>query len=328
MVTRKSFLLRSGTTLLSTLAMFAATTIAVAQPAAPNQQFINILTSGTGGVFYPVGGALSNIFAAKIPGTRPSVQATKGSVENLNMLQQGKAEVALTIGNSLAFAWAGDAGMGFKGKMDKIRGMAALYPAYIQIVATKESGIKTIADLKGKRMSVGPAKSGNEVNSRQLLKAAGITYKDLSKLVYMPYEEAADLMRNRQLDAAFTSTGLGTPALRDFANAFAITIVEIPAGVADKAGVPFGKGTVPKGTYKGQDADVQTATILNYLVTRADMPADLVYNMTKAVFDSTAELSAVHPSAAGIKLERALDGMPVPLHPGAQKYYKEKGMVK
>lgn len=326
MITRKFFLMLMGATLLSVLGMLAVAP-AVAQPAAPNQ-FINVLTGGTGGVYYPLGGALSNVFAAKIPRTKPSVQATKGSVENLNLLQQGKGEIAFTLGDSLAFAWAGDADAGFKSKLDKLRGIAAIYPNYIQIVATKESGIKTLADLKGKRLSVGAPKSGTELNARKLLGAAGITYKELGKVEYLPFEESVDLMRNRQLDATLQSGGLGIPALRNIANAFSVVIVEVPSGIVNKVGVPYTKGVIPKDTYKGQDADVQAVTVLNYFVTRADVPADLVYNMTKAIFESAAELVAAHPAAGGIKLERALDGMPVPLHPGAQKYYKEKGLIK
>lgn len=327
MVTKRSSIRLSGSTLFSALVMFAAATVAVAQPAAPGQ-FINILTAGTGGIYYPLGGALSNIFAAKIPGTRPSVQATKGSVENLNILQQGRGEIAFTLGDTLALAWAGSEDAGFKSKLDKLRGIAAIYPNYIQIVASKESGIKTLTDLKGKRVSVGAAKSGTELNARKLLAAAGITYKDLAKVEYLPFEESVDLMRNRQLDATLQSAGLGVPALRNFANAFSVIVVEVPAAAVAKAGAPYTKGVIPKDTYKGQDADVQTATIPNYLVTRADLPVDLIYNMTKAVFESTAELAAAHSAAAGINLQRALDGMPVTLHPGAAKYFKEKGLVK
>lgn len=331
MATTKRLQMRLDVMLLSALVMFTAARGAVAQPAAPSKgpnPFINILTSGTGGVYYPLGGGLSNIFAAKIPGARPSVQATKGSVENLNLLQQGKGEIALTLGNALALGWAGDAEAGFKGKLDKLRGIAAIYPSYVQIVATRESGIKTIADLKGKRLAVNARGSGTELNFRSLLNAAGISYKDLGKVVFVPYEQGVELMWKREIDAAFALTGLGTPALRDFANAHAIHVVEIPAGIIAKVGVPFVKGMIPKGTYKGQDADVQTATILNYIVTRADVSTDLVYNMTKAVFDSTAELTKAHSAAAGISLQRALDGMPVPLHLGAEKYFKEKGLVK
>ena len=333
MVTRERIVTLSRTTILSTLVMFAVASVAIAQaqPAAPpkgTSPFINILTSGTGGVYYPLGGTLSNIFAAKIPGAKPSLQATKGSVENLNLLQQGKGEVAFTLGNTLALAWAGDADAGFKSKLDKLRGMAAIYPAYIQIIATRESGIKMLADLKGKRLAVNVRGSGTELNARSILNAAGVSYKDLSKVMYLAYEPSIDLMWKREIDATFALTGLGTPALREFANSNSITVVEIPAGIIAKVGVPFVKGVIPKGTYKGQVTDVQTATILNYLVTRADVPADLVYSMTKAVFDSTTELTKAHSAAASINLQRALDGMPVPLHPGAEKFFRDKGLIK
>jgi TRAP transporter TAXI family solute receptor len=302
-----------------------AVTAAIAQPAA---QFINILTAGTGGVFYPLGGALSNILAARIPGSKPSVQSTKGSVENLNLLQQRRGEIAFVQGDALAFAWAGDADAGFKNKVDKVRGITAIYPSYIHIVALKESGIRTIADLKGKRLSVGASRSGTELDTRRLLEAAGITYKDLGEAVYLPFEESVDLMKNKQLDATFQVGGLGIPALREIANAFSVVFVEVPPEVVAKAGVPYATGVIPKDTYRGQETDVRTATLLNYVVARADLPTDLVYAITSAIFDSTRELVAAHPAAAEIKLEHALDGMPVPLHPGAEKYFKEKGLIR
>jgi len=315
------------TALLAGLIVVNTAVSVIGQPAT-SSQFINILTSGIGSVYYPLGGALSDIFAAKIPGTRPSVQATKGSVENLNLLQQGRrCEIAFAQGNSLAFAWAGDAEAGFKSKLDKLRGIAAIYPSYIQIVATRESGIKTLADLKGQRVSLNAQGSGTELSTRQVFRAADITYNEFAKIVYLPYEVSVDLMRNRELDATFVLSGLGTPAIRGLANSFSINVVEIPGWVVDKAGAPFVKGIIPKDTYRGQGADVQTATILNYLVTRADLSADIVYNMTKAVFDSTAELTAAHSAAADIKLERALDGMPVPLHSGAERFFEEKGLM-
>jgi TRAP transporter TAXI family solute receptor len=317
----------SASPLLLLYAALAGITCAIAQPAASGQ-FINILTGGTGGVYYPLGGVLSNLFAERIPGTRPSVQATKGSVENLTILQLGRGEIAFTLGDTLALGWKGDADSGFKGKLDKLRGIAAIYPNYIQVVATRESGIRTIADLKGKRLSVGALRSGTELNARKLLGAAGIAYKDLAKVQYLPFEESVDLMKNKLLDATLQSAGLGVPALRNIANAFSVVVVEIPAAIVAKAGTPYTKGVIPKDTYRGQDADAQTATVPNYLVTRVGLEADLVYEMTKVVFDSTPELVAAHPAAAGIKLERALDGMPIPLHPGAQKFFREKGMLK
>ena len=172
MVTRRNFLTTGSKLLLSLPIAEAMTPLAIAQPVRSGQ-FINILTGGTGGVYYPLGGALSNIFAARLAGVKPSVQSSKGSVENLNILQQGRGELAFTLGDTLALAWAGDAEAGFKGKLDKLRGLAAIYPNYIQIVATKESGVKTLADFKGKRLSVGAPKSGTELNARKLLAAAG-----------------------------------------------------------------------------------------------------------------------------------------------------------
>nr|PZN40412.1 MAG: C4-dicarboxylate ABC transporter [Pseudomonadota bacterium] len=295
---------------------------------ARSAEFINVLTGGTSGVYYPLGVALSKIYAEKIPDTRPSVQATKASVENLNLLQQGKGEIAFALGDSVKLAWDGDTEAGFKGKLDKLRGITAIYPNYIQIVASKESGIKTLADLKGKRLSVGAPKSGTELNARAILEAAGLSYNDLGKVEYLPFAESVELMKNRQLDATLQSAGLGVASIRDLAASVDITVVEIPAEVVEKVGAPYIAGTIPAGTYNGQDADVQTAAVVNFLVTRADVSDDLAYAMTKTIYENLDQLAVAHSAAKAIKLEDALAGMPVPLHPGAERFFKEKGLVK
>ena len=141
-----------------------------AAPGAQAQQFINVLTGGTSGVYYPLGVAIGKIYGDKIPNVKTQVQATKASVENLILLQQGRGEIAFTLGDSLKAAWEGDEEAGFKSKLDKLRTIGAIYPNYIQIVATAESGIKTLADLKGKSLSVGAPKSGTELNSRAILR--------------------------------------------------------------------------------------------------------------------------------------------------------------
>jgi uncharacterized protein len=305
-----------------------ATALVVGIAAARADEFINILTGGTSGVYYPIGVALSNVYSQSIPGARPSVQATKASVENLVLLQQGKGEIAFTLGDSLAFARDGNEEAGFKAKLGKLRGVAAIYPNYIQVVATKASGIRTLADLKGKRLSVGAPKSGTELNARAVLGAAGLSYKDLGKVEYLPFDESVELMKNRQLDATLQSAGLGVAAIRDLAASVDINVVEIPASVVDKVGSPYVKGVIPAGTYNGQSADVPTATVINYLVTRSDLSADTVYAMTKAMYEHLADLAAAPSAAKGIQLAHALDGMPVPLHPGAARYYKEKGLLK
>lgn len=309
---------------LAAAAMVAGLSAAQAQ----SQQFINILTGGTSGVYYPMGVALAKIYTDKVQGVRPSVQATKASVENLNLLQSGRGEVALTLGDSLKSAWTGDAEAGFNAPLDRIRGIAAFYPNYIQIVALRSSNIRTLADLKGKRLSVGAARSGTELNTRAVFAAAGLTYKDLAKVEYLPFGESVELMKNRQLDATLQSAGLGVASIRDLANSVEINIVEVPADLVKKIGPPFLPATIPADTYKGQSAPAATAAIVNFLVTRSTLSDEIVYNLTRAMWENIGELAAAHSAGRSIKIETALEGMPVPLHPGAERYYREKGLKK
>ncbi|SIR03684.1 MULTISPECIES: TAXI family TRAP transporter solute-binding subunit [unclassified Bosea (in: a-proteobacteria)] len=308
------------------VALSAAALMALSPVSARAEQFINILTGGTSGVYYPMGVALSKIYGDKIKDVRPTVQATKASVENLVLLQQGKGEIAFTLGDSLDAAWKGDEEAGFKAPLKKLRGVTAIYPNYVQIVASKDSGIKTLADLKGKRLSVGAPKSGTELNARAILAAAGLSYKDLGKVEYLPFAESVELMKNRQLDATLQSAGLGVASLRDLATSVEITVVEVPAATVDKAGAPFVKATIPANTYGGQTAAVQTAAVVNYLVSHQGVSDDLVYAMTKAMYENLGDLAAAHAAGKSIKLENALQGMPIPIHPGAAKYFKEKGL--
>jgi len=302
--------------------------VALAALPARAEQFITVLTGGTSGVYYPLGVALAKIYGDKISGVRTSVQATKASVENLVLLQQGRGEIAFALGDSVKAAWVGDEEAGFKSKLDKLRGIAAVYPNYIQLVATKESGIKTLADLKGKSLSVGAPKSGTELNSRAILAAAGMSYKDLGKVEYLPFAESVDLMKNRQLDATLQSAGLGVASIRDLAVSTDISVVAIPKATVEKIGAPFVSTVIPAKTYNGQAADVETAAVVNYLVTSSAVPDEVAYQMTKQLFDNLPELAAAHSAGRDIKLDGALAGMPIPLHPGAERYFKEKGLIK
>jgi TRAP transporter TAXI family solute receptor len=305
----------------------AALVVGIAPLAAPASEFINILTGGTSGVYYPMGVALSQIYGEQIPDSRVQVQATKASVENLNLLQDGKGELAFSLGDSVKLAWEGDAEVGFAQPLDKLRGVAAIYPNYIQIVATADSGITDLDGLKGKALSVGAPKSGTELNARAIFAAAGMSYDDLGKTEYLPFAESVELMKNRQLDATLQSAGLGVASIKDLAASVPISMVAVPPESVESLGAPYVAATIPAGTYEGQDADVPTAAVINFLVTHEGVSEETVYQMTKQLFDNLPTLEAAHAAAKAISLDGALTGMPIPLHPGAERFYKEKGLM-
>ena len=292
-------------------------------------EFINILTGGTSGVYYPLGVALSQIYGKAIPGSKTSVQATKASAENLNLLQAGRGEAAISLGDSLSDAWKGNEEAGFKSPLKRLRTIATLYPNYIHFVATADSGIKSLADIKGKRISVGAPKSGTELNVREILKAADISYKDFSKVEYLSYAESVELMKNKQLDVTLLSSGLGVAALRDLAVSQKVNFLTIPAEIVAKINDPaFLVGVIPAKTYEGQNSDVTTVSVFNYLVTHEGVSTDTVYTMTKSMFENLDQMSAAHSAAKAIKKENAAKTPPAPLHPGAEKYYREIGLIK
>ncbi|EYD73707.1 TAXI family TRAP transporter solute-binding subunit [Limimaricola hongkongensis] len=305
----------------------AATALVTAPLAANAQEFINILTGGTSGVYYPLGVGLSNIYGENIEGARTQVQSTKASVENMNLLQDGRGELAFALGDTVAMAWEGNADAGFTAPLDQIRGIAAIYPNFIQIVASAESGITSFEELKGKGLSVGAPASGTELNARAIFGAMGMSYDDLGKTEYLPFAESVELIKNRQLDGTLQSAGLGVASIRDLAAALDINVVAIPEETAESLGAPYIAATIPAGTYDGQAEDVPTVAVSNFLVTHAGVSDDLAYEMTRLLYENLDSLEANHMAAADIKMENALNGMPIPLHPGAERFYREQGMI-
>ena len=311
------------------LGLSLTTVLAAGVVHAQQQQFVNILTGGQSGVYYPMGVALSQIYAKSIPNVRATAQVTKASAENLNLLQAGRGELALALADSVSDAWKGEAEAGFPKKLDKLRGLSGTYSNYIQIVANADSGIKTLADLKGKRISVGAAKSGTELNARAIFKAAGLTYADLAKVEYLPFGESVELIKNRQLDATLQSAGLGVASIRDLSTSVKIVVVPVPADVVAKVGdAAYQTAVIPANTYTGQTQDVPTAAIPNFLVTHSGVSDELAYQMAKQMYENIDTLYAAHNAAKAIKRENAIKGMPVPLHPGAERYYREVGLIK
>ncbi|NDV48476.1 TAXI family TRAP transporter solute-binding subunit [Salipiger sp. PrR003] len=309
------------------LGALIAGSLAVTAPAAMATEFVNVLTGGTSGVYYPLGVAMADIYAKNIPDARAQVQSTKASVENLNLLQQGRGEIGFALGDSVKDAFEGNADVGFSKPLDKLRAIAAIYPNYIQIAASADAGVTTATELAGKSVSVGAAKSGTEVNARKILGALGMTYDDLGKVEYLPFAESVELMKNRQLDATLQSSGLGSAALKDLSSTQDVTYVSIPAEVAGTLGAPYAAGVIPAGTYPGQDADIPTLAITNILVTSTDVSDELAYQMTKLLFENLDQLKAAHAAAGAIDIKDAIKNSPIPMHPGAEKYYKEQGLM-
>jgi TRAP transporter TAXI family solute receptor len=311
--------------LILSLGAALATSAAVAQ----QQQFVNVLTGGQSGVYYPLGVALSQIYAKSIPNVRSTAQVTRASAENMNLLEAGRGELALALADSVSDAYKGVAEAGFPKPLTKLRGLSATYNNYIQIVANADSGIKTLADLKGKRISVGAAKSGTELNARAIFKAAGLSYSDMAKIEYLPFGESVELMKNRQLDATLQSAGLGVASIRDLATSVKIVVVAVPADVVTRVGdAAYQPSFIPANTYAGQTVDIPTAAIPNFLVTHSGVSDELAYQMAKALYDNIDTMYAAHNAAKTIKRENAVRGMPVPVHPGAARYYKEVGVMK
>ncbi|MDB5617219.1 TAXI family TRAP transporter solute-binding subunit [Tardiphaga sp.] len=304
----------------------AAALVMLAAPVASAQPII-VLTGGASGVYYPLGVTIAKIYA-DIPGSQVEVQTTDGSVENLARLQQGSGQIAFALGDALQDAWTGNTAAGFDGKLDKLRVIGALYPSFIQIVATRDSGIRTLSDLKGRSLSVGAEKSGTELNAHAILAAAGLKESDLGRIENKDFAESAQLMAKKQLDATLQSAGLGVTSLKELSDNNEVVLVPVPKAVVRKMGAPFRLGMIPAGTYLGQSREIQTATVMNYLVTSAAVSDDLAYQMTRLVFDSLPELAIAHMVGSEIRRKNAARSGPVPLHPGAIRYYREKGLLR
>lgn len=291
--------------------------------------FISVATGGTGGTYYPLGGAISKIFNDNIPGVNANAQSTGASAENVNLISQGEAELAFVQNDVTYYAWTGTETFDGQDPIKNIRGMAMLYPEVIQVIATAESGITNIADLKGKKVAVGAPGSGTEVNARQILAAYGMTYDDLGKADYLSFSEAADQLKNKQVDAAFVTAALPTSAVTEVTQTADIVVVPMDTDKIEALAAEFPfytEVTIGKDNYKGMTEDITSAAVMAMLIVPEDLKEDLVYNMTKSIFEQRQVIIDTHDRGNDIKIETALAGMPIDLHPGAQKYYDEQGI--
>ncbi|MCL6610582.1 MAG: TAXI family TRAP transporter solute-binding subunit [Peptococcaceae bacterium] len=289
-----------------------------------DKKFVNIATGGTAGVYYPLGGAIAEILNKNIPGVNATAQSTGASVANINALKDGSAQVAF-VQNDIAFYAANGTEMFKDKKVDGLKGLASLYPETIQIVTLEKTGIKDVAGMKGKRVAVGAAGSGTEANARQILEAYGITYKDI-KAQYLSFAEAANNLKDGNIDAAFVTAGFPTAAIQDIAAQHKIVLIPVSGDSADRLmkQYPFyTKVTIPARTYTNQDTDVAAVAVQSMLAVTDKMDAQMAYDITKAIFGNLDRLQAAHAVGKMITKASARNGMSIPLHPGAEKFFKE-----
>lgn len=289
--------------------------------------FLTIATGGTAGVYYPLGAALADIWTRNLKNVNASAQSTGASVANVNLLKNKEVDVIFVQNDVVYYAYAGIElfkDQAFKG----LRGLATLYPETIQIVALADKGINSVYDLKGKRVAVGAAGSGTEVNARHILLAAGITYNDI-KVQYLSFAEAADNLKNENIDAAFVTAGHPTAAIIDVSAVKKITIVPVDEKIIQtlQKNYPFyTKIIIPANTYKGVDKDIETVAVKAMLAVREDLSPDLVYEMLKTMYANQKRLIEAHAKGELILPETGKEGMSIPLHPGAEKFFTEMGL--
>lgn len=296
------------------------------------KQFVTIVTGSTGGTYYPVGTILATLWNEKLgeQGVVASAQSSGGSVENLNMLNKGEAQLGIAMANLTLFAYKGE--QRFQdNQFENVRFIAALWPDVTQFVVTKDSGINTVADIKGKRFNVGGAGSGTEYSTKLILEnIGGITFDDM-QAEHLGYFEASSAMQNGQLSGMNAEGGIPTSAVSEiFASNTPVKMLEFSDEDFKKlhdVAPYYGQFTVPAGLYSNLDKEIKTVGVKSALVASADLDEELVYNLVKTMFENYESIVGSHKALEAVSLEEAIKGLPpVPLHPGAVRYYKEKGI--
>jgi TRAP transporter TAXI family solute receptor len=307
------------------------TSAAATKPRPSGKQRLVITTGGTGGVFFPYGGGLARILTAKLPNTEATAEVTGGSVDNMKLIQKGDSDLGLTTADSADEAQKGIGVYKDTGAVP-VCTIAVLYESFIHVVALSDSGINTIADMKGKRISVGSAGSSTEAAADRILEAAGLNPKTDIQRDSLGVAESAGAMKDKKIAAFFWIGGLPTSAVTELATTGPalkfISTAEYVQPLATKYGPVYYPLTLPKSVYQKMPEDVSGLGVDNLLTVNANMSEQQVYDILKTLFDNQADVQAIHPEAKKFTLENAARVAPVPFHPGAIKYYTEKGVYK
>lgn len=306
------------------LALTALMLLAVVPASAVD--YLYIATGGTSGTYYALGGELANLFAKNIPDVEVNAPSTGASAENIRLINSGDAELAIVQNDVADYAYNGI--NAFEGEqIQSFSVVASLYPEFVQLVVSPSAGINSLADLKGKRISVGAAGSGVYFNAIDFLTVAGLTLDDI-QAQYLSFAETADAIKNRQLDAGFVVAGIPNAAIQELTSTtdtllYSLSDEEV-AALTELRGF-YAESTIPADTYPNQTADAAAVAIRAILICKADLSEDLIYNVTKTLYEKTGDIS--HAKGAEILLDQALLGVSTPVHPGAERYYTEVGLM-
>lgn len=302
--------------------------VGLASMASAGEVKMVLATGGTAGTYYPFGGAMANIWNNKIPGMNVTAQATGASIENIRLMNKDEVELALVQSDNIDWAYFGKEV--FKEKITKMAAIAVLYPEIVHIVVRGDSAAKTFGDLKGMKVGVGAPGSGTEANFRQLMDVYGLK-KDDVKGQYLSYAESAEQFKDKHIDSFFLTTGVPNSAIMDVANTRPIKLVSIEDAMVAKItkNYPFlASAKIPANTYKGQPEEVKTIAVMAVLIASPNVKEDVIYNITKTLMENQAQLASAHAKGKELSLAGAVKGVSIPFHPGAAKYFKEKGVLK
>lgn len=286
-----------------------------------------IATGGVSGVYYPLGCAIAEILNNSIDSIHVTVRETGGSAENIRLMGKGEAQLAIVQNDIMDYAYRGI--FMFPERFQNISTIATLYPEVIQIVASKESGIKSIEDLRGKRVSIGDVGSGGEFNAKQILEGYGIQLDEIQKY-NLSFKESADKIKNGEIDACFLTSGIPNKAVEELTKSTEIELIPIIGTQADKICNAYNfytKTVIPPRTYEGIHSGTPALSIRATLAANSELDEELIYEMTEALFDNLTELGKAHIKGKEVSQKTAVTGVSVPFHTGAIKYYSDKGLT-
>ena len=309
------------------LALCVALVLALGAPAMAKTTFISIGTGGTGGVYYPYGGGLAEIWSKYVPGVKAVAEVTGASVENVKLAHKGETIIGLIMGDVAYQAYHGEGA--FKDKPQNVLAMASMYPNVLHVVTLKGSGIKNVTDFKGKKVSIGAPGSGTAYMAELVLKAVGVPLESL-EVRRLSFNETANALRDHTIDAGVWVVATGTSSLVDLATTHDIEIVPFTAEQQKKVTDAYGfyaSWDLDGGAYRGVDKPVPTISVWNVVVVQGSQPDDLVYNLTRVLYEQNAYMQKIHPFAMYTTTDNAVSKSPIPLHPGTIKYLKEKGVA-